>query len=66
MSVESLQAHTVEAAWLQYDAVDAGPTGLNAFLSVDREGSLTAAASIAATPHTAASLAAVGRPSQAH
>ena len=52
MSVESLQAHSVEAAWLQYDAVDAGPTGLNAFLSVDREGSLTAAASIAATPRT--------------
>ncbi len=53
MSVESLKAHTVEAAWAQYDAVDAGPTGLNAFLSVDREGSLAAARSMATSADTA-------------
>ena len=47
MNAESLKAHSVEAAWAQYDAVDAGPTGLNAFLSVDREGSLAAATSVA-------------------
>ena len=52
MSVESLKAHSVEAAWAQYDAVDAGPTGLNAFLSVDRKGSLAATTSMAAGPHT--------------
>ena len=52
MSVESLKAHSVEAAWAQYDAVDAGPTGLNAFLSVDREGSLAATTSMVAGPHT--------------
>lgn len=52
MSVESLKAHSVEAAWAQYDAVEAGPTGLNAFLSVDREGSLAASRSTAAGPHT--------------
>jgi aspartyl-tRNA(Asn)/glutamyl-tRNA(Gln) amidotransferase subunit A len=49
MSVESLQAHSVKAAWSQYDAVDAGPTGLNAFLSVDRDGSLAAATAIGTT-----------------
>jgi aspartyl-tRNA(Asn)/glutamyl-tRNA(Gln) amidotransferase subunit A len=43
MSVESLKAHSVEAAWSQYDDVDAGPPGLNAFLSVDRDGSIAAA-----------------------
>ena len=47
MSGESLKAHTVKAAWAQYDAVDAGPNGLNAFLAVDREGSLAAAQSVA-------------------
>jgi len=32
----SLRAHDVEAAWAAYDRVQAGPEGLNAFLSTDR------------------------------
>ena len=35
--VPSSTARTVEACWRQYDAVGAGPEGLNAFLAVDRE-----------------------------
>ncbi|WP_411279614.1 Asp-tRNA(Asn)/Glu-tRNA(Gln) amidotransferase subunit GatA [Gemmatimonas sp.] len=58
MSVDSLKTHTVEAAWTQYDAVDAGPSGLNAFLSVDRDGSLAAAKSMA-NSRSAADLAGV-------
>jgi len=33
----SLRAHDVDAAWAAYDRVQAGPEGLNAFLSTDRE-----------------------------
>ena len=33
---ERLRAHTVDDAWRTYDAVQAGPEGLNAFLAVDR------------------------------
>jgi aspartyl-tRNA(Asn)/glutamyl-tRNA(Gln) amidotransferase subunit A len=43
MSADPIQAHTVEDAWVQYDAVDAGPAGLNAFVAIDREGSRAAA-----------------------
>lgn len=42
MSSASLQSFRVTAAWAQYDAVRAGPDGLNAFLAIDREGSLAA------------------------
>jgi aspartyl-tRNA(Asn)/glutamyl-tRNA(Gln) amidotransferase subunit A len=42
MSRESLQTHRVADAWAQYDAVHAGPDGLNAFLAIDRDGSLAA------------------------
>jgi aspartyl-tRNA(Asn)/glutamyl-tRNA(Gln) amidotransferase subunit A len=34
--LDRLRAHTVDEAWRTYDAVQAGPEGLNAFLSVDR------------------------------
>ena len=33
---DHLRAHTVDDAWRTYDAVQAGPEGLNAFLAVDR------------------------------
>jgi aspartyl-tRNA(Asn)/glutamyl-tRNA(Gln) amidotransferase subunit A len=32
-----LRTHDVDAAWTAYDRVQAGPEGLNAFLSVDRD-----------------------------
>lgn len=38
MSAEQLASHSVADAWARYDAVNAGPSGLNAFLSVDRNG----------------------------
>lgn len=34
--LDRLHAHTVDDAWRTYDAVQAGPEGLNAFLAVDR------------------------------
>lgn len=37
-SLGALRAHTVADAWSRYDAVQAGPEGLNAFLSIDRDG----------------------------
>lgn len=43
MSVESLQAHTVAGAWARFDETEGGVDGLNAFLAIDREGSLTQA-----------------------
>lgn len=36
-ALETLRAHSVATAWTTYDEVKAGPDGLNAFLSVDRE-----------------------------
>jgi len=38
VSLDQLRAHTVADAWRRYDAVQAGRDGLNAFLSVDRDG----------------------------
>lgn len=43
MSIESLQAHTVASAWARFDDTESGVDGLNAFLAIDREGSLTEA-----------------------
>jgi aspartyl-tRNA(Asn)/glutamyl-tRNA(Gln) amidotransferase subunit A len=36
MTIDALRAHRVAAAWSVFDAVQAGPDGLNAFLSTDR------------------------------
>ncbi len=44
MSIEDLRQHTVVDAWSAYDASNAGPDGLNAFLSIDRDASLAEAA----------------------
>lgn len=44
MSLTDLRTHSVDQAWARYDAVQAGKDGLNAFLSVDREGAFQAAA----------------------
>jgi aspartyl-tRNA(Asn)/glutamyl-tRNA(Gln) amidotransferase subunit A len=38
MSDSALSTHTVAQAWARFDEVQAGPEGLNAFLSVDRDG----------------------------
>lgn len=38
MSLDALRQHTLADAWTRFDAVQAGPEGLNAFLSVDRTG----------------------------
>ncbi|MCO4101395.1 MAG: Asp-tRNA(Asn)/Glu-tRNA(Gln) amidotransferase subunit GatA [Gemmatimonas sp.] len=47
---ETLRAHTVAMAWTAYDEVKAGPDGLNAFLSVDRDATGAASGLLAGVP----------------
>ncbi|MBY0488252.1 MAG: Asp-tRNA(Asn)/Glu-tRNA(Gln) amidotransferase subunit GatA [Gemmatimonadaceae bacterium] len=50
MSLEHLARHTLADAWARYDAVQAGPDGLNAFLAVDRTGEHAAGRTAAVGP----------------
>ncbi len=49
-ALETLRAHTVSKAWTAFDEVKAGPDGLNAFLSVDREATGAASGLLAGVP----------------
>ncbi len=50
VALETLRAHTVSQAWTAFDEVKAGPDGLNAFLSVDREATGAASGLLAGVP----------------
>ncbi|AMW04853.1 Asp-tRNA(Asn)/Glu-tRNA(Gln) amidotransferase subunit GatA [Gemmatimonas phototrophica] len=50
MTIDALRAHRVSDAWSVFDAVQAGPDGLNAFLSTDRTAVGNATGSLAGVP----------------
>jgi aspartyl-tRNA(Asn)/glutamyl-tRNA(Gln) amidotransferase subunit A len=50
MSLDALQAHRVTHAWEAFDAVQAGPEGLNAFLAIDRTAAGQADGRLAGVP----------------